>query len=438
MNSIGIISLGCSKNLTDSEVMLGVLSKKHKIEPDIEKADIIIVNTCCFIDDAKQESIDAILEAAEYKKKNCKRLVVAGCLAQRFKDDILKEIPEVDCVLGTADYHRIDEILERSETESFGDIDVSPDYSCIPRINSMPFYTAYLKIADGCDNHCTYCVIPSIRGKFRSRSIEELVNEAKMLSESGVREIVVIAQNTTDYGLDIYGRRALSELLNKLSEIEGIHWIRLHYAYPEGIDDELIKTVAENKKICKYLDIPIQHANNDVLKRMGRRCTKEQMYELFERIRAEIPEVTLRTSVIAGFPGETEEQASELCEFIKEIRFDRLGAFSYSREEGTAAAKMSGQIDDDVKLSRVERLMKIQSEISLENNKKKIGKTVEVLTEGFDDEQMLYFGRSDADSTEIDGNVYFGSERELSEGEFVQVKILDCSEYDLFGKDENL
>lgn len=438
MNSIGIISLGCSKNLTDSEVMLGVLSKKHKIEPDIEKADIIIVNTCCFIDDAKQESIDAILEAAEYKKKNCKKLVVAGCLAQRFKDDILKEIPEVDCVLGTADYHRIDEILERSETKSFGDIDVSPDYSCIPRINSMPFYTAYLKIADGCDNHCTYCVIPSIRGKFRSRSIEELVNEAKMLSEGGVREIVVIAQNTTDYGLDIYGRRALSELLNKLSEIEGIHWIRLHYAYPEGIDDELIKTVAENKKICKYLDIPIQHANNDVLKRMGRRCTKEQMYELFERIRAEIPEVTLRTSVIAGFPGETEEQASELCEFIKEIRFDRLGAFSYSREEGTAAAKMSGQIDDDVKLSRVERLMKIQSEISLENNKKKIGKTVEVLTEGFDDEQMLYFGRSDADSTEIDGNVYFGSERELSEGEFVQVKILDCSEYDLFGKDENL
>lgn len=438
MNSIGIISLGCSKNLTDSEVMLGVLSKKHKIEPDIEKADIIIVNTCCFIDDAKQESIDAILEAAEYKKKNCKKLVVAGCLAQRFKDDILKEIPEVDCVLGTADYHRIDEILERSETESFGDIDVSPDYSCIPRINSMPFYTAYLKIADGCDNHCTYCVIPSIRGKFRSRSIEELVNEAKMLSESGVREIVVIAQNTTDYGLDIYGRRALSELLNKLSEIEGIHWIRLHYAYPEGIDDELIKTVAENKKICKYLDIPIQHANNDVLKRMGRRCTKEQMYELFERIRAEIPEVALRTSVIAGFPGETEEQASELCEFIKEIRFDRLGAFSYSREEGTAAAKMSGQIDDDVKLSRVERLMKIQSEISLENNKRKIGKTVEVLTEGFDDEQMLYFGRSDADSTEIDGNVYFGSERELSEGEFVQVKILDCSEYDLFGKDENL
>ena len=215
----------------------------------------------------------------------------------------------------------------------------------------------------------------------------------------------MIAQNTTDYGLDIYGRRALSELLNKLSEIEGIHWIRLHYAYPEGIDDELIKTVAENKKICKYLDIPIQHANNDVLKRMGRRCTKEQMYELFERIRAKIPEVTLRTSVIAGFPGETEEQASELCEFIKEIRFDRLGAFSYSREEGTAAAKMSGQIDDDVKLSRVERLMKIQSEISLENNKKKIGKTVEVLTEGFDDEQMLYFGRSDADSTEIDGNV---------------------------------
>ena len=302
----------------------------------------------------------------------------------------------------------------------------------------MPFYTAYLKIADGCDNHCTYCVIPSIRGKFRSRSIEELTAEAKSLAKGGVKEIIVIAQNTTDYGIDIYGKRSLAKLLTELSKIEDIHWIRLHYAYPEGIDDELIRVVADNPKICKYLDIPIQHANDTVLRRMGRRCTKSEMLKLFAKIRKEIPDVTLRTSVIAGFPGETAAQAEELCEFIKEIRFDRLGAFSYSREEGTPAAKMDGQIDDDEKAARTERLMKIQSEISLENNKKRIGKTIEVLTEGFDESQMLYFGRSEADSTEIDGNVYFGSEREISEGEFALVKILDCSEYDLFGKDEIL
>ena len=302
----------------------------------------------------------------------------------------------------------------------------------------MPFYTAYLKIADGCDNHCTYCVIPSIRGKFRSRTVEELTAEAESLAKGGVKEIIVIAQNTTDYGIDIYGKRSLAKLLTELSKIEDIHWIRLHYAYPEGIDDELIRVVADNPKICKYLDIPIQHANDTVLRRMGRRCTKSEMLELFEKIRKEIPDVTLRTSVIAGFPGETDEQAEELCEFIKEIRFDRLGAFSYSREEGTPAAKMDGQIDEDEKAARTERLMNIQSGISLENNKKKIGKTIEVLAEGFDESQMLYFGRSEADSTEIDGNVYFGSEREISEGEFVRVKILDCSEYDLFGKDEIL
>lgn len=438
MNSIGIISLGCSKNLTDSEVMLGVLSENYRIEPDISEADIIIVNTCCFIDDAKQESINAVLDAAEYKKNKCKKLVVAGCLAQRYKSEIIKEIPEVDVIIGTADYHRIGEILALDKKEVFGDINQSPDYSCIPRINSMPFYTAYLKIADGCDNRCTYCVIPSIRGRFRSRSIEELVDEAVKLSECGVRELIIIAQNTTDYGIDIYGKRSLAKLLTELSKIEKIDWVRLHYAYPEGIDDELLSVIAENKKICKYLDIPIQHANDTVLKRMGRRCTKTEMTVLFDKIRKNIPGVTLRTSVIAGFPGETEEQFSELCEFIKDVRFDRLGAFAYSREDGTAAAKMNEQLDEDEKQIRAERLMEIQREISLENNKRKIGKTFHVLTEGFDDEQMLYFGRSEADSTEIDGNVYFGSEREISEGEFTDVKILDCSEYDLFGKDETL
>lgn len=438
MNSIGIISLGCSKNLTDSEVMLGVLSDGYKIEADVSEADIIIVNTCCFIDDAKQESIDAILEAAEYKKQKCKKLVVAGCLAQRYKDEIKKEIPEVDVILGTADYHRIAEILNAGADSAFGDINVSPDYSCIPRVNSMPFYTAYLKIADGCDNHCTYCVIPSIRGEFRSRRIEELVDEAKKLADGGVKELVVIAQNTTDYGVDIYGKRELARLLEELSRVEGLEWIRLHYAYPEGIDDELLRVIAENDKVCKYLDIPVQHANDTVLRRMGRRCDKAHMLELFAKIREKIPGVTLRTSVIAGFPGETEEQFAELCDFIKEIRFDRLGAFAYSKEDGTPAAKMDGQIDEEEKQRRADCLMELQSGISLENNKQKIGKTVRVLTEGFDEEQMLWFGRSEADSAEIDGNVYFGSERELSEGEFADVKILDCSEYDLFGKDETL
>ena len=438
MNSVGIISLGCSKNLTDSEVMLGILSEGFTIEPDVSNADVVIVNTCCFIDDAKQESIDAILEAASLKEGRCRTLVVAGCLAQRYKDEILKEIPEVDIILGTADYHRIGEILKNNTKQTFGDIDISPDYSNLPRINSMPFYTAYLKIADGCDNHCTYCVIPSIRGKFRSRSIEDLYAEAANLAESGVREIIVIAQNTTDYGLDIYGRRALSELLSKLSEIEGIRWVRLHYAYPEGIDDELISVMADNPKICSYLDIPIQHSDNAVLKRMGRRCTKEQMTELFAKIRKRIPDVSLRTSVIAGFPGETEEQHKDLCNFLEQVRFDRLGAFTYSCEEGTAAARMDNQIDEQTKLDRQAHIMEIQSRISLENNKRRLGKECLVLTEGFDDEQMLYFGRSEADSAEVDGKVYFASEREICEGDFVQVEILDCDEYDLYGKEVTL
>lgn len=438
MSSVGLISLGCSKNLTDSEVMLGILSEGYTIEPDVTKADIVIVNTCCFINDAKQESIDAILEAAQLKEERCKTLVVAGCLAQRYKEEILQEIPEVDIILGTADYHRIGEILKENIRQSFGDIDVSPDYSALPRINSMPYYTAYLKIADGCDNHCTYCVIPSIRGKFRSRSIEDLCSEAEKLAGSGVKEIIVIAQNTTDYGLDIYGERRLAELLDKLSRVPGIRWVRLHYAYPEGIDDKLLSVIADNPKVCKYLDIPIQHSHDAVLKRMGRRCTRQKMVALFEKIRKRIPDVALRTSVIAGFPGETEEQHNDLCEFLEDVRFDRLGAFAYSCEEGTAAEKLDGQVSEDIKEIRRGRLMEIQSVVSLENNKKRLGKTVTVLAEGFDESQMLWFGRSEADSAEVDGKVYFASEREVFEGDFVDVEILDCDEYDLYGKDISL
>lgn len=435
MTNIGLISLGCSKNLVDSEIMLGVLSGEYQLVADITEADIIIVNTCSFINDAKQESIDTILEAAELKKQKCKMLIVAGCLSQRYRDEILREIPEIDIVLGTADYHRIAEIIKSGSRENFGDINVSPDYSSLPRVNSMPSYTAYLKIADGCDNHCTYCVIPSIRGKFRSRSIEDLCDEAERLSESGVKELIVIAQNTTDYGIDLYGKRCLAELLNRLSEIEKIKWVRLHYAYPEGIDDELLGVIAKNPKICKYLDIPIQHSDDYVLKRMGRRCTKSEMSALFEKIRKTIPDVALRTSVIAGFPGETDEQHQDLCEFLSDVRFDKLGAFAYSCEEGTPAARMDDQIDEDIKESRRERIMSIQSRISLENNKNRLGKLVTVLTEGFDDEQMLWFGRSQADSAEVDGKVYFASENELFEGDFVDVEILDCDEYDLYGKE---
>ena len=435
MNSVGIISLGCSKNLTDSEVMLGVLSEGYEIEPDVTNADIVIVNTCCFINDAKQESVEAILEAAQLKEGRCKKLVVAGCLAQRYKEEILQEIPEVDIILGTADYHRIGEILENDISQSFGDIDKSPDYSLLPRINSMPHYTAYLKIADGCDNHCTYCVIPSIRGKFRSRTLEDLISEAERLAETGVKELIIIAQNTTDYGLDIYGKRCLAELLDKLTEVPGIEWVRLHYAYPEGIDDQLLSVIADNPKVCKYLDIPIQHSHDAVLKRMGRRCTRQEMTELFEKIRKQIPDVSLRTSVIAGFPGETEIQHDDLCEFLKEVRFDKLGAFTYSCEEGTPAEKLDGHVNEDVKEIRRGRIMEIQGEISLENNKKRLGKTITVLAEGFDEEQMLWFGRSESDSAEVDGKVYFASEREVFEGDFISVEILDCDEYDLYGKD---
>ncbi len=438
MNNVGIVSLGCSKNLTDSEVMLGILSEKYNLVSELSEADIIIVNTCCFIDDAKQESIDAILDAAEYKCGRCKKLVVAGCLSERYKSEILKEIPEVDIILGTADYHRISEIIENDIRESFGDIDVSPNYSILPRLNSQPFFTAYLKIADGCDNHCTYCVIPSIRGKFRSRAIEDLCSEAERLAQSGVRELIVIAQNTTDYGLDLYGKRSIATLLKKLSEIPGILWVRLHYAYPEGIDDELISVMAENDKICSYLDIPIQHANDTVLRRMGRRCKKEEMLELFGKIRRAIPDVSLRTSVIAGFPGETEEQFEELLEFLSEVKFDRLGAFAYSCEEGTPASKLDGQIDEKTKLSRQMRIMELQRDISLKGNEAKLNRKIKVLAEGFDEEQMLYFGRSYADSAEVDGKVYFASERDFDIGDFVTVEILDFSEYDLFGKDVTL
>ncbi len=436
MNKVALISLGCPKNQVDSELMWGLLKERgYELIHDPARADWIIVNTCGFITSAKEESIEAILEAAEYKKTGqCKKLAVTGCLAQRYQKEILTELPEIDVVTGTADYHHIVSLLEGDTKQLFGDINCSPDYGKLPRVNSMPFYTAYLKIADGCDNHCTYCVIPSIRGKYRSRPMEELAAEAEALARGGVRELILVAQDTTAYGVDLYGDRKLAQLLERLCEIEQLHWIRFHYGYPEGMTQQLLELMAAQPKICNYLDLPVQHCNNLILKRMGRRCTKEQLMELFDRIRETLPGAALRTSIIVGFPGETERQYEELCEFVDKIGFDRVGVFCYSPEEGTPAAGMPQQVPEEVKEQRRDGLMLRQSRVSFDKNKKKLGLQLEVLTEGFDQQKCLYYGRTYADSVEIDGAVYFGAVRELCPGEFVQVEIDDVDEYDLYGR----
>lgn len=436
MNKVGLVSLGCSKNLVDSEMMLGILREQgYILEDDPAQADVLIVNTCGFIDSAKQESIDTILEMAGYKETGrCRTLVVAGCLSQRYQQEILEEIPEIDLVLGTADYHRIAEILGQRVRRSFGDINCSPDYTVLPRVNSMPPYTAYLKIADGCDNCCTYCVIPSIRGRYRSRGLEELVAEAASLADSGVRELIVIAQDTTGYGTDLYGAPRLAKLLKRLCEIPKLRWVRLHYGYPEGMTEELLEVMAAQEKICHYFDIPIQHCSDAVLKRMGRRCTRAELVRLFAAIRQKMPDAVLRTSLIAGFPGETDEQFDELCEFVRQVEFDRVGVFAYSREEGTPAARMDGQLDESVKEARRDRLMELQKDISLAQNRAKLGRMFETLVEGFDTEQCLYYGRTYADSVEIDGRIYFGSGAELENGMFVPVIAEDCDAYDLYGR----
>ncbi|NLY44231.1 MAG: 30S ribosomal protein S12 methylthiotransferase RimO [Clostridiaceae bacterium] len=434
-----MVSLGCAKNLVDTEVMLGLLSEKgFEITNDPEKADIIIVNTCGFIDSAKQESIENILEMAQYKERaNCKLLIVTGCLAERYKDEVVKEIPEVDAVVGTGNYHEIAEVIlaafKGEKVLKYGEPDYTPEEG-LPRMQSTPFYTAYLKIADGCDNHCTYCIIPKLRGKYRSRRMEDIVREAKNLSMRGVKELIIIAQDTTRYGIDLYGRHMLHELLNKLCEIEQIRWIRLHYCYPEDITEELIDTIAAQSKICNYLDIPIQHSSNRILKRMGRRGTGENIAALIKRIRNKIPDIALRTSIIVGFPGESEEDFEELKKFISDIRFDRVGVFKYSQEEDTPAAEFEEQIDESIKEHRYNALMQLQSAISREINKKKIGKIYEVLVEGYDAQSKHYYGRTYADSIDIDGKVFFVSGSRLKLGDLVNVIIKKSAEYDLIGE----
>ena len=433
------ISLGCDKNLVDSEVMLGLLRDKgYSLTNEEAEADIIVINTCCFIHDAKEESIQTILEMAEYKKNGrLKVLLVTGCLAQRYQSEILAEIPEVDAVLGTTATDRIAEAMEEAlsgkKTEYYADLQALP----LPktnRVNTTGGYFSYLKIAEGCDKHCTYCIIPSLRGNYRSIPMERLIQEAQFLAEGGVKELTLIAQETTVYGMDLYGRKMLPELLDRLCEIEGIEWIRLLYCYPEEITDELIETMKRQPKICHYLDMPIQHAADTVLKRMGRRTTHKELDALIAKLRREIPDIALRTSLITGFPQETEEEHEELMEFVKHAGFERLGVFTYSREENTAAARMKGQITKKVKEKRQKELMKLQQQISRQRGEEKVGKTIRVMIEGKLPEDDIFIGRSYMDAPNVDGFVFVHSRDSYLSGEFVDVKISQAREYDLIGE----
>lgn len=437
MLKIALESLGCSKNLMDAEIMTGILKEKgYEFVEEFAEANIIIVNTCGFIRDAKQESIDTIVELSQLKEfGKLKYLIVTGCLAQRYADELLEEIPEIDAIVGTGNFMNISEIIDRLESEKnvteIGNIEFAFDET-LPRYVSTPEHMAYLKIGEGCSNHCTYCIIPKLRGKYRSRKIEDIVEEAKTLASEGVKELVVIAQDTTRYGEDLYGEAKLAELLEELAGIEGIKWIRIMYSYPESITEKLIDVIAAHDNICSYFDMPIQHASNRVLKRMNRRTSKEDIRNKVEMIRSKIPDAVIRTTVIVGFPGETEEDLEELIEFMKEIKFDRLGAFAYSREEDTPADRMDGHMDEEIKEERRERVMMVQQAISEEINQKREDKVFEVLIEE-EAEEGVYVGRTQGDAEEIDSVVYVNSDEELEIGSFVNVYITEAMEYDLIG-----
>ena len=437
--NILFVSLGCDKNLVDTEVMLGLLAQKgHQMVDSEEMADVIVVNTCCFIHDAKEESIQTILEMAEYKKEGTlKALIVTGCLAQRYKQEILDEIEEVDAVLGTTSYDKIVDAIEEAlighKSLELEDIDALPVVEA-KRLVTTGGHFAYLKIAEGCDKHCTYCIIPKIRGNFRSVPMERLLNEAEELAEQGVKELILVAQETTLYGKDIYGEKSLHILLKELCKISGIRWIRILYCYPEEIYDELIQVIKEEDKICKYLDLPIQHACDDVLKRMGRRTSKAQLIEIIEKLRREIPEIALRTTLITGFPGETEEQHEELMEFVDTMEFDRLGVFTYSPEEDTPAANMPNQIDESVKEDRQADLMELQQEIAFELAENMIGKEVMVMIEGKVADENAYVGRTYMDAPNVDGLIFVETDEEMMSGDFAKVKVTGALEYDLIGE----
>ena len=437
--NILFVSLGCDKNLVDTEVMLGLLaSRGHQMVDSEEIADVIVINTCCFIHDAKEESIQTILEMAEYKKAgSCKALIVTGCLAQRYKQEIIDEIEEVDAVLGTTSYDKIveaiDEALAGHTSVEMTDIDALPLVES-KRLVTTGGHFAYLKIAEGCDKHCTYCIIPKIRGNFRSVPIERLLKEAEDLVAQGVKEIILVAQETTLYGKDLYGEKSLHKLLRELCKISGLRWIRILYCYPEEITDELIQVIKEEDKICNYLDLPIQHASDGILKRMGRRTSKEQLVEIIGKLRKEIPDIAIRTTLITGFPGETQEQHEELMEFVDEMEFDRLGVFTYSPEEDTPAAVMPDQIPEDVKEDRQAELMELQQEIAFDLAEEMIGREVLVMIEGKVADENAYVGRTYKDAPNVDGLIFVESEEELMSGDFARVRITGALEYDLIGE----
>jgi ribosomal protein S12 methylthiotransferase len=436
---IMFVSLGCDKNLVDTENMLGLLHEKgFEFTEDEMQADVIAINSCCFIHDAKQESINTILEMAEHKKDGvCKALIVTGCLAHRYKDEIMKEIPEVDAIIGTSSYDKISEVvLSVLEGKGYNCID---DADRLPKVESDRIITTggyyeYLKIAEGCDKHCTYCIIPSVRGNFRSYPIEYLIKQAKYLVDHGAKELILVAQETTMYGTDLYGEKSLPKLLHELAQIEGLYWIRILYCYPEEITDELIQAIKNEPKVCNYLDMPIQHASNRILKRMGRRTSQEELKEVIGKLRKEIPDIALRTTLITGFPGETKDDMEELLDFVDEMEFDRLGVFTYSPEEGTPAAAMENQIDEQCKQERRDEVMALQQEISSEKSQDMIGKTIEVMIEGYLEEDETYVGRSYKDAPNVDGYVFVNTNQKLMSGDFVKVKITTATEYDLIGE----
>lgn len=437
--NILFISLGCDKNLVDSEIMLGLLDKKgYQIVDSEEDADIIVVNTCCFIHDAKEESIQTILEMAEYKKEGkLKALIVTGCLAQRYQQEIIDEIPEVDAVLGTTSYDHIVEAVEEALAGNghvvLEDVDALPDVK-EKRLVTTGGHYAYMKIAEGCDKHCTYCIIPKLRGNYRSVPMEKLLAEAKDLADQGVKELILVAQETTVYGKDLYGEKSLHKLLRELCKISGIQWIRILYCYPEEIYDELIQTIKEENKVCHYLDLPIQHASDAVLKRMGRRTSKAQLVEIIEKLRKEIPDISLRTTLITGFPGETQEQHEELKDFVDEMEFDRLGVFTYSPEEDTPAATMTEQIPEEVKEDRQAELMELQQEIAFDLAEDMVGREVLVMIEGKVADENAYVGRTYKDAPNVDGLIFINTDEELMSGDFARVRVTGALEYDLIGE----